>query len=103
MRALTAYDPAVYQAQGAITHPDWQIDRIDFQPYPFPSYTAELVRLLKETQVEGETQFLQDLDPEWVAQDLVDDSLVKAALAAVGGPAAFRLPENLTRKETIAL
>jgi NitT/TauT family transport system substrate-binding protein len=38
-----------------------------------------------------------------VAQDLVDDSLVKAALAAVGGPAAFRLPENLTRKETIAL
>ena len=102
-RALTAYDPAVYGKQGAIAHPDWQLDRIDFQPYPFPSYTAELVRLLKDTQVEGETAFLKDLDPDWVAKDLVDDSFVKAALAAVGGPAAFKLPESLTRQETIAL
>ncbi len=102
-RALTNYDPKVYGPQGAIVHPDWGIDRIDFQPYPFPSYTERLVQLLKDTQVEGNTDFLSALEPTTVATDLVEDRWVKQALDLVGGPAAFGLPANLTRTETIAL
>jgi NitT/TauT family transport system substrate-binding protein len=102
-RTLTYYDKDFYGKQGAIKHPDWGINRIDFQPYPFPSYTEELVRLLKETQVEGDTAFLQALDPKTVAADLVDDSFVKQALQQVGGLKTFGLQENFTRIETFAV
>jgi NitT/TauT family transport system substrate-binding protein len=100
-RALTYYDRNFYKKDGAIQNPDWQVNRIDFQPYPFPSYTEELVRLLKTTQVEGNTDFLQKLQPRQVARDLVDDSFVRNALQQVGGPKAFGLPNNLSRIETI--
>lgn len=102
-RTLIYYDKEFYGQQGAIQHPDWGINRIDFQPYPFPSYTEELVRLLKETQVEGDTAFLQTLNPKMVAGDLVDDSFVKQALQQVGGLKTFGLQENFSRIETIAI
>lgn len=102
-RALTFYDDEFYAKQGAIEHPDWNINRIDFQPYPFPSYTEELVRLLKDTQVEGDNAFLKTLEPAQVAQDLVDDSFVKAALQQVGGAEVFGLQANLLRSETISV
>lgn len=102
-RALTYYDTEFYSKQGAIEHPDWQINRIDFQPYPFPSYTEELVRLLKETQVEGNNAFLQQLQPEQVARDLVEDSFVKAALQQIGGPQVFGLQPDFSRKETFVV
>ena len=100
-RALTYYNTDFYSKQGAIVHADWGINRIDFQPYPFPSYTEQLVRLLKETQVEGETDFLKALQPEVVAQDLVEDTFVKTALQQVGGAQAFGLQPDLSRQETI--
>lgn len=102
-RALTYYDVDFYSKKGAIEHPDWKIHRIDFQPYPFPSYTEQLVRLLKDTQVEGNTAFLQQLQPKQVATDLVDDSFVKKALKQIGGAKAFGLPANLSRTELIKL
>ncbi|WP_219725723.1 hypothetical protein [Cylindrospermopsis raciborskii] len=102
-RALSYYDTQFYGKQGAITHANWGINRIDFQPYPFPSYTEKLVQLLKETQVEGETAFLQNLQPQQVAQDLVDDSFVKSALEQIGGPQVFGLPRELLRSETISV
>jgi NitT/TauT family transport system substrate-binding protein len=102
-QALTYYDTDFYGKQGAIEHPEWGINRIDFQPYPFPSYTEELVRLLKDTQVEGDNSFLQALQPEQVAQDLVDDSFVKQALQQVGGAQTFGLQANLLRSETISV
>ncbi len=92
-------DVARYVASGAIRHPEWREKRIDFQPYPFPSYTEELVKLLKETHVEGDRAFLDALDPAFAAQDLVDDSFVKRALAEAGGLAAFGLEESYTRTE----
>ena len=101
-RALDFYSPAAYKAQGAILHPEWKNHRIDFQPYPFASYTRELVRLLKVTQVEGDRNFLKTLDPDFVARDLVTDRFVRKAIAAAGGPRAFNLPANYTRKELIA-
>ncbi|MGI0491396.1 ABC transporter substrate-binding protein [Alkalinema pantanalense CENA528] len=102
-RTLSYYDKEVYGKQGAITHPDWPGSRIDFQPYPFPSYTESLVKLLQETQLEGENSFLQALQPSQVAQDLVDASFVKNALPLVGGPSAFGLDDSLIRTETFAI
>lgn len=101
--APPAGDPASYQKDGAIRHADWQEQRIDFQPYPFPGYTEELVRRLKTTLIEGDRDFLDGLDPAATARDLVDDRFVKAAIAAQGGPAAFGLPATLSRPEQIAL
>jgi len=94
-------DHDAYVASGAIRHPEWLSQRIDFQPYPFPSYTGELVRQLKETRVEGDRAFLDTLDPEFAAGDLVDDSFVRRAVEAVGGLAAFGLPDAWTREELV--
>ncbi|MGA3127166.1 MAG: ABC transporter substrate-binding protein [Candidatus Korobacteraceae bacterium] len=102
-RALGYYDPAFYGASGAIHHVDWPIHRIDFQPYPFPSYTQELVKFLKETRVEGDTAFLAGLDPSSIATDLVDTSFVTDAIRAAGGPASFGIPPSFTRSEVIRI
>lgn len=95
-------DRAAYLAAGAIRHADWNEPRIDFQPYPFPSYTEELVRRLKSTVIEGDRAFLDDLDPAAAARDLVDDRFVRSAIAAQGGPSAFALPASYDRIEEIA-
>ncbi|GBD46823.1 ABC transporter substrate-binding protein [Methylopila sp. Yamaguchi] len=95
-------DAAGYVASGAIKNPDWRERRIDFQPYPFPSYTEELVRRLKDTAIEGDNRFLAELDPAFAARDLVDDSFVKKAVLKTGGLQAFGLPEGFTRTETIS-
>ncbi len=86
---------------GLIQHPEWQQKRIDFQPYPFPDYTEKLVELLKQTEVKGSTRFLQNLDPAFVARDLVDDRFVRHAIEQVGGMAVFGLAEQYTRTEVI--
>lgn len=91
-----------YVKAGALRHPDWNDRRIDFQPFPFPSYTEELVRRLKSTLVEGKSDFLASLEPERAARELVDDRFVRQALAAVGGLPAFGLPDRFTRQEEIA-
>ncbi len=90
-RAMSYYDLSEYGAAGtnAIRHPEWSAKRLWYQPYPYPSYTAELVRKLKTTRVEGDRSFVDALDPAQVARDLVDDQLVRAAYDANGGPAAF--------------
>lgn len=95
-------DVAAYVKSGAIRNAAWHERRIDFQPYPFPGYTEELVRQLKTTLTEGDRGFLDSLDPAAAARELVDDSLVKKAIVAAGGMAAFELPEGFTRSEVIA-
>lgn len=94
-------DHAQYVASGAIRHPEWLSQRIDFQPYPFPSYTEELVRQLKDTHVEGERAFLDTLDPAFAASDLVDDSFVRRAVEGLGGLASFGLPDAWVRQEVL--
>lgn len=101
--APSAGETGRYLADKAIVHADWHSKRIDFQPYPFPSYTEELVRRLKSTQVEGASQFLAQLDPAFAARDLVDDRFVKKSIEAAGGMAAFGLPPGYARKETIVV
>ncbi|TDG02700.1 ABC transporter substrate-binding protein [Paraburkholderia guartelaensis] len=94
-------DEARYLADRAIVHGDWHEKRIDFQPYPYPAFTEELVRRLKTTQVEGNAQFITALDPAFVARDLVDDRFVKKSIAAAGGMKAFGLPDSYARSESI--
>ena len=101
--APQAADQGRYLGDHSILHADWRSKRIDFQPYPYPSYTEELVRRLKTTQLEGASQFLASLDPKQVASDLVDDRFVKKSIEAVGGPSAFGQDAGYTRKETIVV
>lgn len=94
-------DDAAYIKADAIKHPDWRERRIDFQPYPYPSYTEELIRRLRKTLVEGDRAFLDTLDPAAAGRELVDDRFVKKAIIAAGGMAAFGLPESFTRTEVV--
>jgi NitT/TauT family transport system substrate-binding protein len=101
-QAMNHYDKTEYGGpQGAIQHPDWPNHRINFQPFPFPSYTEELVRLMQQTVVEGDAAFLAGLDPTKAHAELVEDRFARAAVAELGGPSAFGLPESLTRTEII--
>lgn len=101
--APDAAERARYLASGAIRHQAWDDRRIDFQPYPFPSYTEELVHRLKDTVIEGDKGFLAGLDPQQAARELVDDRFVRNSLAAVGGLAAFGLPDSYERHEEISV
>jgi NitT/TauT family transport system substrate-binding protein len=92
---------AQYFASGANIHKDWNHERIDFQPYPFPSYTEALVNALKDTVVEGDNAFLKTLDPAFAAKDLVDDRFVRKAIENAGGLRAFGVTDGWNRKELI--
>jgi len=105
-RAMNHYDLEEYGVEngnGAIQHPEWDNERIGFYPYPYRSYTEELVRRLKTTAVEGEAEFLADLTPEEAADDLVAYEPVRSALEDAGGPSAFDIEEDngYEREETI--
>lgn len=100
--APAATDREAYLASGAIRNGQWDEPRIDFQPYPFPSYTEELVKRLKDTLIEGDKGFLAGLDPRHAAGDLVDDRFVRNAIASVGGLKAFGLAESFERSEEFA-
>ncbi len=81
-RAMTVYeDNADYIASGAIAnHAEFQNGRIDFQPWPYPSATRLIVESMNTTVVSGDTTFLDGLDPQFVADDLVDYTFVRNAL-----------------------
>jgi NitT/TauT family transport system substrate-binding protein len=98
-KVLAASDYTGYEGSGVVRNKGWYQRRIDFQPYPFASYTEELVRALKQTQLEGDNRFLANLDPAFVARDLVDDRFVRKALDKVGGLPAFGLPPGFQRTE----
>ena len=93
---------ARYTESGIIRHPEWRQNRIDFQPYPYPSYTEKLVEMLKETHIAGVNRFLDQLSPAFAAQDLVDDRFVKQAVEQGGYQQLFGL-NGWTREETIVV
>jgi NitT/TauT family transport system substrate-binding protein len=85
VRAMTFYDDAAYAKPDAIRHPEYGNGRIDFSPYPYPSATRLIVEAMNETLVGGDKTFLEGLDPQFVADDLVDYKHVKAAMAKYPG------------------
>lgn len=92
-----------YLEQGILRHPKWQQQRIDFQPYPFASYTEKLVELLRDTYIAGQHDFLRTLSPQQAAAELVDDRFVRAALQKYNAYQQFKLPPNLSRQEEVAV
>lgn len=82
-------------------HPQWQPQRIGYQPFPFPTFTAALIEAMHNTVVDGDTRFLSRLDPATVHDDLVDDRFVRTSLTRVDGTDAFGLPADLTRTEEV--
>ena len=81
-RAMMFYDPAYYKNPNAIQHPEWGMDRINFQGWPYKSATELVVNDLKETVLTGDARFLKGLSPDHVAKDLVNYDHVKKALEA---------------------
>ncbi|MCK7543502.1 ABC transporter substrate-binding protein [Marinobacter bryozoorum] len=105
-RAMTLYDEDSYATPDAIQNPQWGSGRIDFQPWPYPSATRLIVNELKNTLVGGDTTFLQDLDADFVADDLVDYSFVKAAMEKHTGwqqGPGFNADNPFEREEAIKL
>lgn len=95
-RALT-YPKAPYE----YIHPQWRPQHIGFSPFPYPSFTERLVHAMHDTVVDGDRSFLDRLDPTAVHTGLVEDSFVRNAMAANGGPAAFGVPADFTRTEEV--
>lgn len=99
-RAFTYYHENTYINDGAIIHPSWPVNRIDFQPYPFASYTQEIANLLKTTTVIPTLKNLPD--GKTIHSLLVDDSFAKRAIFSQGGPSKFRIPASFIRQEIIS-
>ena len=84
----------------ALHHPGWHGERLDFRPWPYPSFTEALVHAMQETVVDAPAGFLAGLDPAAVHRELVDDELVSRSIAKAGGLGAFGLTST-TRTEEI--
>lgn len=105
-RAMTNYDPKTYASPDAIQHANWGNGRIDFSPWPYPSATRFIVDAMNETLVSGDTTFLKKLDPNFVADDLVDYHYVKVAMEKYKGwetAPGIDMSNPFDREETIAL
>ncbi len=92
LRVFTGYELSVYgpgNTPQAIQNPEWNVGRIGFQPYPYPSATRFILSEMRRTRMEGNAEFLDSLDPDLAAADLVDESFVRKAIDAVGGPSRF--------------
>ena len=97
-KALT-YSAAEHQ--DALHHPGWNGERLDFRPYPYASFTEELVRAMQDTVVDAPAGFLDGLDPAAAHRELVDDTLVTRSIEKAGGLGVFGLT-GTTRTEEIA-
>lgn len=91
-----------YGREGVIKHVDWHQQRIDFQPYPFQSYSEMLVKLLQQTRLAGVNTFLQELVPAEAAKELFDTRFVEAALRPSEMMQAFGL-QSLGRQEVFEI
>lgn len=79
-RAMTLYDPKVYEHPKAIEHPGWHNGRINFNPWPYPSATRLIIDEMNKALVSGDKTFLAKLKPDFVVDDLVSYEFVKNAL-----------------------
>ncbi|GAB3708423.1 ABC transporter substrate-binding protein [Mariniluteicoccus flavus] len=77
-------DPAAYA--GITRNADWHGERLGFSAFPQASATAQLVGLLQNNLVDGDTRFLAGLDPAAAHRELVDDRFVRASLERAGLP-----------------
>jgi NitT/TauT family transport system substrate-binding protein len=106
-RAMLFYDPAYYNNPVAIKHPEWGMNRINFQSWPYRSATELVVSDLKSTVLTGDAGFLDGLSPQHVADDLVNYTFVKNALEAnpkwKDDPSVPKSGDPYTRVEVVKL
>jgi NitT/TauT family transport system substrate-binding protein len=76
-------------AKENLVHPAWNVPRIGFQPFPFPSATRFIIDQMRHTLVEGDTLFLDGLDTAQAAEELVDNRFVTQAMDRMGGMGKF--------------
>ncbi len=96
----------IHPEPAELIHPQWQVERIGFSPYPFPSATHFIIDQMKQTRVEGDTRFLQALDTGTAADQLVDDSFVSRAIDEMGGMGRFcscDMTKPYTREEVVEI
>ncbi|WP_082470257.1 ABC transporter substrate-binding protein [Curtobacterium sp. S6] len=74
---------------GSVHHPTWGGQLIDFAPYPYASFTAELLTAMRDTVVDAPDDFLSGLDPQRAQRELIDTRLVTRAIEKSGGMSAF--------------
>jgi len=108
---LPVNESVLHRVFGAIPekeliHPQWNVERIGFQPFPFPSATRFILEQMKKTKVEGNTDFLKTLDTNTAVSQLVDDRFVRKALDDMGGMKKFcqcDMEDVFTREETVEI
>lgn len=109
LRVFKGYELSKYgegNSPQAIKHPEWNMNRIDFQPYPFPSATHFIYSEMRRTLVEGDSSFLQKFEPSFVSKDIIEPSYVKSAIDNLGGVSLFpdlNLDSPWSREEVIEL
>ena len=89
-----------------LVHPQWHVERIGFQPFPFPSATRFILEQMKKTIVEGNTDFLTSLDTNAAVAQLVEDRFVRKALDDMGGFKGFcrcDMEDVFAREETVEI
>ncbi|MCK5686023.1 ABC transporter substrate-binding protein [bacterium] len=89
-----------------LVHPEWNVPRIGFQPFPFPSATQFIIDQMKQTLVEGNTDFLKNLDTMKAANELVDMQFIIKALDGFGGMKQFcncDITKPYTREEIVEI
>lgn len=93
LRVFTGYENEKYgegNIPHAIKHPEWNGNRIGFQPYPYESAVRVVYNEMKKnTLVEGNKDFFEKYSEDFVAKDLIDPSFAKKAIMDLGGPGLF--------------
>lgn len=108
-RAMMKYDLDTYGADGgtgAIQHPEWDAERLSYNPYQFESATHKMVEMMKQTKMEGDLSFMNSLDPANVQKELMYTAGVEEAASELGGLVKFAGvdPANpYVREEVIAV
>jgi NitT/TauT family transport system substrate-binding protein len=109
-RVFTGYELSKYgsgNSPQAIKHPKWQVRRIGFQPYPYPSATRLIIKEMQHTRMEGNVNFLKHIELDSATHQLVDDSFARIAIQNAGGLNQFSHAMDISnpwrRVETVAL
>jgi NitT/TauT family transport system substrate-binding protein len=109
-RVFTGYELSKYSAGNipqSIKHPKWEVGRIGFQPYPYPSATRLIIQEMHRTKMESDTQFLSSIKMDSAVTSLVDDTFVKKAIQNAGGLKHFSPTIDISnpwrREEIVAL
>ncbi|RBQ28685.1 ABC transporter substrate-binding protein [Aliarcobacter vitoriensis] len=96
-RAMNFYDNPVYAQIGANRNKDiWNNHRIDFDPYPYPSATEYIINAMKDTLVEGNLKFLDNVDPKQAVNEIIDYRYVTNAINKF-----YKTPPPFSREEKL--